>query len=100
MKKQPALIIALAMALVAPLGAVAAETAPAEPAAKEAREAKDARSKKAEPCIDTSSRIRRQKAGECTPSAAPTRSWSREEIEQTGETDVGQALRKLDPRFQ
>jgi hypothetical protein len=48
-------------------------------------------------CPGTGSRIH-QKAPHCT-GAAPMRSYSQQDLESTGETDLGQALKKLDPIF-
>jgi hypothetical protein len=33
-------------------------------------------------------------------SSQPTRSYSKEELDSTGQFDTGEALRRLDPRFQ
>jgi hypothetical protein len=40
----------------------------------------------------------RQKAPNCA-STAPMRSYGQQDLERTGETDLGQALKKLDPIF-
>ncbi|MET0292272.1 MAG: hypothetical protein ABW136_07880 [Steroidobacteraceae bacterium] len=88
-------LAAVALAALFPLGSVAADKAPEAPAAKEA-----AKAPKPEPCVASASRIKPEKGKECAKSAAPTRTITREEIQQTGETDMSQALRKLDPRFQ
>jgi hypothetical protein len=41
-----------------------------------------------------------QKNGCKSSSSLPMRAYTQEEIQRTGETDLNQALRKLDPRFQ
>ena len=103
----PALILAAALLL--PLGALAADATPPQPseAAQETRKDADTRAADAKPrkkaamaCEGaTASRIRRNKAGECVHSAQPTRSYSKEDIDTTGQTDMGEALKRLDPRF-
>lgn len=46
------------------------------------------------------SHIRLAKPEDCSKAArGPYRSYSKEDLESTGETDVAEALRKLDPRF-
>jgi hypothetical protein len=61
-------------------------TAPAKPAAKAQTY-----------CSGSGTRIR-QKAPNCA-SATPMRSYGQQDLEMTGETDLGQALKKLDPIF-
>jgi hypothetical protein len=92
-------IAALAAALLLPLGLNAAE--PAKPAAPAAESAVDAKTKKAEPkCESTATtRIRKMKSSDCAKDAVGARTYSKEELERTGEIEVGEALRKLDPRF-
>jgi hypothetical protein len=93
------IITALAVALVAPLGAArAADTdTSAKPAAKEKSEAKKEEAK----CdVAPGSRIKRSKADDCKKlSKQPFRSYSKDELDTTGETDMAEALRKLDPIF-
>jgi hypothetical protein len=48
-------------------------------------------------CSGSGSHIRR-KAPNCA-SSAPMRSYSQQDLETTGDTDLGQALKKLDPIF-
>lgn len=95
MSRYPRILTMLAAAFLASAGALAAEPAAVAP------DMPKATAKKTSPdCEDTtSSRIRRDKAGSCAKSASPTRSYSREDIERTGQMDVGDALRRLDPRF-
>ena len=97
MKLYTGKVAALAAALLLPLGAVAAE--PAAPADKPVA-AQEAKPKKIDKSCESASasRIRKEK-GECINSAAPTRSFSKEEIESTGQTDTAEALKRLDPRF-
>lgn len=45
------------------------------------------------------SRVQRKKAEGCDKASSPTRSYSREELDSTGQNDMGRALRQLDPRF-
>lgn len=109
MKTANSLTAALAVALLLPLGtALAAEPAATAPAAEQAaptaaEDGKDSPKKahraKATDHRCTASRIRKDKAVDCEKTAAPTRTYTQEDIQQTGETDIGQALRKLDPRF-
>jgi hypothetical protein len=47
-------------------------------------------------CLQTGTRIR-LKADQC--SAVPGRVYSQDDLQRTGQTDVSQALRRLDPRF-
>ncbi len=86
----------LAAALLLPLGgALAADTAtPAKEAPKVAK-------KQPLDCTEaTVSRIRRNlKEGECPKSATPSRTYSKQDLESTGQTDVNEALKRLDPRF-
>jgi hypothetical protein len=77
-----------------------------------AEEAADAAPKKEEPrkkalpeapkCTQApGSHIRLSKPEDCAKIArGPYRSYSKDELDSTGESDVGEALRKLDPRFQ
>lgn len=93
-----AIISAFAVALVAPLAAVhAADTDAPKADAKEKVEVK-----KEEAKCDTApgSRIRLGKAEDCKKLAKqPYRSYSKDELDSTGETDINEALRKLDPIF-
>ncbi len=84
-------------------GIASAEDA-ATPAA-DARPTKAEPQKKAAPeaakCTQApGSHIKLAKPEDCEKAArGPYRSFSKEELESTGETDLGEALRKLDPRF-
>lgn len=107
MKTASTVAAALAVALLLPLGTTLAAdqtaTKPAEQATTTSVDANDAPKKvspaKASDHRCTATRIRKDKAADCEKTAAPTRTYTQEEIQQTGETDIGQALRKLDPRF-
>ena len=95
---------AFVLAVALPLGALAAEpAATTEQTAPTAQAAdKPAKAMKVDthcrPATDT--RIRRTKVAGCeNKSAQPTRTYTKEDLERTGETDTLQALRKLDPRF-
>lgn len=83
-----------AAVLLAPAAALAADTATkAAPVAKP-------KSAAAEQCQEnTGSRIRATKAGSCRPSMLALRSYSSDDLQRTGEIDMAQALRKLDPAF-
>lgn len=50
-------------------------------------------------CIPTGSRIR-TRDGDCSPKGYPFRSYSAEELQDTGEIDLLEALRQIDPAFQ
>lgn len=92
----------LAAALLMPLGALAAETAapPTDPPAKEAPKAHVTK-KPVEDCRETAAtRIHKNKPGECAKSTQPTRTYTKEDLDSTGQTDTGEALKRLDPRFQ
>jgi hypothetical protein len=102
--KHSATLTSFAIALLLPLGAVAAE--PAAPtqtpaAAQAAAQATAAKAGKDEKSCEksTASRIRKSNPKDCGKDAQPIRSYSREEIESTGQTDTAEALRRLDPRF-
>jgi uncharacterized low-complexity protein len=123
MKNSARTLTALAAAILIPLGALAADpVAPATnaestqatetPAAdskatdsnateSKATDTKAAHSKarKADTKCEqsTSSRIRKNK-GDCGKDSQPTSTYSKEELESTGQTDTGDALRRLDPR--
>jgi len=80
---------ALAAAAVADEPAAAqkpADSVAAKPAAKPAAD-----------CTATGSHVR-QKGPSC-PGSASLRSYSQQDLQNTGETDLGQALKKLDPLF-
>ena len=90
------LILALAATLTLASALARADETPVSP-----KPAADATAKPAartpSDCPVAGSRLR-QKAPNCV-TAAPTRSYSQQELQMTGETDLGQALKKLDPIF-
>jgi hypothetical protein len=90
------LILAFAAALALGSAAAPADDTPVaqKPAAADA--AKPA-AKAPVDCPQTGTRLR-HKAPHCV-SASPLRSYSQQELQMTGETDLGQALKKLDPIF-
>lgn len=92
---------ALAAVLLAPLGVVqAADSAPAPKADVKAKK-DDAKKDEAKCEVAPGSRIQRKKPDNCKDLAKqPYRSYSKEEIDNTGETNIAEALRKLDPSFQ
>lgn len=93
MKFRTSLVVTAAAALLSSFAGMAAETDAAKPDAT-AKEAK------AEPCKNTGSRINRKDVDKCEKlSASPVRKYSAEEIQMTGEMNLADALRKLDPSF-
>jgi hypothetical protein len=99
MKYRTALLATGVAALLAPL-ALQAE----EPAAKAAAEKtqKVEKTEKTEASCNqlTGSRIKPARSGKCESlSPSPLRSYSKEDLERTGETDLNEALRKVDPAF-
>jgi curli biogenesis system outer membrane secretion channel CsgG len=93
MKRLAASFAALAAAFVLPLVAVATEPAAAAAVTK---------AKKFEKTCEATatSRIRRGKAGDCATETQPTRTFTQRDLESTGQFDMGEALRRLDPRLQ
>jgi len=100
MKQRSGLIsAALAAVLLAPLGAAYSADTPPAPKA-DAKAKKDATKDEAKCDVAPGSRIQRKKPEVCKDIAQqPYRSFSKEEIENTGETNIAEALRKLDPSF-
>ena len=96
MKWQSTALAALGATMLLSLGAVAAEA----PARADGAIAATSKASKTESRCDASatSRIRR-KNDDCARSAAPTRTWTKQDLESTGQMDTGEALRRLDPRF-
>ena len=90
------LILAFAATLILASAAAAADEAAAAQKPTADAAAKPAAKAPAD-CPVSGSRVR-QKAPNCV-SAAPTRSYSQQELQTTGEMDLGQALKKLDPIF-
>jgi hypothetical protein len=91
----------LAAAFLLPLGATAAETA--APAAKPAKAAESTREKipaGERQCSMPSSPRLQKKNDDCSEAKGSTRWHLRHEIDDTGQTDMGEALRRLDPRIQ
>jgi hypothetical protein len=99
MKTRSAILAALALALLAPLGVVsAADTASAPKVAAKEKNIADKDESKCETA--PGSRIKQSKPEDCKKLAKqPFRSYSKKELENTGELDTGEALRKLDPSF-
>jgi hypothetical protein len=99
MKYRTGLIAGVASLFMAAGIASAEETPDAKPKKEESQ--KKAAPEAAKCTQAPGSHIRLAKPEECAKAArGPYRSYSKEDIERTGETDVGEALRKLDPRFQ
>jgi hypothetical protein len=96
MKRRSILLATLTLAGLFPLAAVA-EDKPAAPAAAAQTATK---AKKVEiVCETTSSRIRRTKIEDCGKAAQPTTNYYKHDLERTGQTDMGNTLKELDPRF-
>jgi hypothetical protein len=55
--------------------------------------------KKDQKCTQTGSRIPRDSPADCERSAPGQTSYTAEELARTGEMDISDALRKIDPRF-
>lgn len=90
------LILAFAASLALGSAAVPADDAPVSQ--KPAADAPEKATAKAPAdCPQTGTRLR-HKAPNCV-SASPLRSYSQQELQMTGEADLGQALKKLDPIF-
>ena len=99
MKYRTGLIAGVASLFMAAGIASAEETPDAKPKKEESQ--KKATPEAAKCTQAPGSHIRLAKPEDCAKAArGPYRSYSKEDIERTGETDVGEALRKLDPRFQ
>ena len=90
------LILAMALAVAAPAAVLAEETPATAPAATTASTVKSA--KAADCTFRTGSRIRSTGKKTCS-SVAAMRSYSQQELQMTGENNVADALRKLDPIF-
>jgi Ni/Co efflux regulator RcnB len=102
-------IIAAAAALLAPLALHAAEKAAqpnkdAKPVAAAEAKAEQAQAKpdesKAKCTYVTGSRIRHDPPVDCDQSTSNLRTYTAEDLQNTGQIDIGDALRWLDPRFQ
>jgi hypothetical protein len=82
-----------------PLVAWAADPA-AEPKAPASAPASTPKAEKKDRCEPVSgSRIKSTRGGGCPGAGQMTRSYTRRDIEITGEIDMAEALRKLDPIF-
>lgn len=101
MKIRSEVLAPLALALLLPMTAVRADDAAAgsKPAAAAAKPKKV---EKVEIRCDTTtgSHIRRDKPDECAKNLPPTVTYQQKDIEATGQTDLGKALKQLDPRIQ
>jgi hypothetical protein len=99
MRIRSGIVSAFAVALIAPLGAVQASDTATAPKA-DAKEKVEAKKDDAQCDTAPGSRIRQAKPADCKKMAKqPFRSYSKEELDSTGETDINEALRKLDPIF-
>ena len=98
MRIRSGIVTAFAVALIAPLGVQASDTEAAPKA--DAKEKVEAKKDEAKCDAAPGSRIRQAKPADCKKLAKqPFRSYSKEELDSTGETDINEALRKLDPIF-
>ena len=87
-------IFLVTLASLFPLAACSTVDRPAQPRTNgvDARTAND--------CEATAAtRVRGRRGAKCTPAANPTRTYTREELESTGEIDNKEALKRLDPRI-
>ncbi len=83
----------------APAGETAVPAAPATPAEATAS-AETAKPVKVKECVPVSgTRIRPSPATGCRSSVQPMRTYTQEDIQRTGQIDLNQALRMLDPIF-
>lgn len=82
---------ALLAATLLALGACASQPAPLAANDSEAADRSN--------CVATGSRIR-MRDGDCSPKGYPFRSYSAEDLQATGEIDLLEALRQMDPAFQ
>ena len=89
----------LAAAMLLPLGAIAADAPAPAKAQSEATAAKEKKVEKA-PCESTATtRLRRSKGEDCVRDPG-SRTWTKEELDNTGQMDTREALKRLDPRIQ
>jgi hypothetical protein len=87
-------------ALIAVMASLFMAAAIAGPEAKKEEPQKKAAPEAAKCTQAPGSHIRLAKPEDCSKAArGPYRSYSKDELDSTGETDLGEALRKLDPRF-
>jgi hypothetical protein len=105
MRIRTRIITSLAIALLAPAGVIHAGDSPAPEAtpSADAKPEKKEAVKKDEPVCTTApgSRVRAAKPAECRKLAKqPYRSWSKDDLDSTGESNVADALRRLDPSIQ
>ena len=101
MKHRFGLIAGMAsLFMVAGIATAEEAAVPAADAKPKKEEVKKAAPEEAKCTQVPGSHIRLAKPEDCAKAARwPYRSYSKAERENTGETDVGEALRKLDPRF-
>jgi len=105
MKRRFGTIAVIATALMLPLGLRAADSEPAvkpnaeDTATKAAPEKTEAAKTEAKCEYITGSRIRHKPPVSCDSGTQGMRVFTREELLSTGEADMAQALRMLDPRL-
>jgi hypothetical protein len=100
MKIRSMILSLSAAALLAPMACLAADDA--TPASTDpATVTTEAKPKKLETLCDnvTGTRIRPSRSNNCASAARPFRTYTQEELERTGEVDLSEALRKIDPIF-
>jgi hypothetical protein len=104
MRSRSRIIAILAVVLLLPIGLQAADSEPAaKPKAedKPAAEATTEAARKAEPKCEyiTGSHIRRSPKVKCEDGSPGLRVFTADDLQSTGETDLHEALRKLDTRM-
>ncbi|MEP7312223.1 MAG: hypothetical protein ABI859_06550 [Pseudomonadota bacterium] len=93
------LIFAVALTVAAPAAVLADETPAAAPVVSTGTTAKPAKAAKAAECnYRTGTRIRTSNKPVCS-GFGPMRVYTQRDVEMTGEVNLGEALRKLDPIF-
>jgi hypothetical protein len=102
MKFRSRLLAMTVAALLMPVAALAADTTQTEKEpAREKAEPKKAEAAAATCDKVTGSRIKPTRETSCEKASnRPIRTYTADELRNTGETDLGAALRKLDPSFQ
>jgi hypothetical protein len=99
MKIRSFTLAAVASVLVLPVTLQAADaSSPAAPKADTRSSAASARKADTHCATTTQTRIRKSKTEGCN-DVPSTRTYSREDLESTGQFDTGEALKRLDPRF-
>ena len=95
------IVVACATSLLVPLAVLAADAPAAAAAAAKEAARKEVEAKKASALCEavTGTRIRPAKDDNCRASVSPFRSYTAEDLQQTGKIGLAEALRDLDPIF-